>query len=320
MATSDDIKCLICIPSPRNIDAVKKGIDSIEGVPKLFVKYFNEADAYKIIQGYFLEHKDEYDYCVLIPDDLIVRKHDYDRLVQTILNNGGPVNIPTISGMCNVIYFPAHRTRMAICLDKEVDLQRRRREHTWPDLRSRSWKDGGFDNMDLLKVKFTGFAFQFIRRDIVEKIGLLGDKKYNPDHMIQEDYSFDTVFSYMCNHHEPEPIPIYVNPKVRLLHLRGANRIEYPGIESLLVGKRERKVEYIDESNKSKTITKYCVDQYLVNSEQEQKAAVEAAATTSPSTMTTTLVVKRKSSPSGSTDAGLVDSDYSPQPPLPKTR
>jgi hypothetical protein len=275
-STLGEIKPLIAIPSPRDIAAVKQNLDSIENVPKLWVKYFREGDAYKIIQSYFLEHP-EFNYLIISPDDLIVRKHDYDRLVQTIIDNGGPSNIPTLSAVCNVIHFPAHRTQLAICLDQEIDLQRRRRKHVWVDLRSRSWKDGGYDNMDLLKVKFTGFAFQFIRRDIVQEIGLQGDKKHNPDHMIQEDYSFDTVFSYMCNHHEPQPIPIYVNPKVRLLHLRGANKIEYPGIEPLLVGKKERRVEYVDENNKSKTITKQCVDQYLVNpEEQEGKAAVEA--------------------------------------------
>lgn len=260
-STFSDIRPLIAVPSPRDIQVVKHELDAIENVPKLFVKYFIERDAYHIIQSYFLEHP-EFNYLIISPDDLIATKKDYDALINTIINNGGPDKVPVLSGVCNINYLPGYRTTLAISIDTQVHPQRRRRQWNWVDMRSDDWKTK-YEKMTLLPVKFSGFAFQFIRRDIVEKIGFHGDLEFNELHKINQDYSYDVIFCYMCNEHKPEPIPIYVNPQVRMVHLKAANNSEFPGIGRLLVGNKEKQVLYVDENGKEKQITKVSMDSYL---------------------------------------------------------
>ena len=123
--------------------------------------------------------------------------------------------------------------------------------------------------MTLLPVKFSGFACQFIHRSIMKEIGLHGDLEFNELHKMQQDYSFDVIFCYLCNEHKPEPIPIYVNPQVWMHHLRGAHPLQVPGIEPLLVGQKEPRVMFVDAdtTKEESDITQY-VSQYA-NVEQQ---------------------------------------------------
>jgi hypothetical protein len=60
--------------------------------------------------------------------------------------------------------------------------------------------------------------FMFIRRDIVEQVPLQGDTPYDPSRKHIEPKSFDAAFCWDCNQRN---IPIHVDTRVRLLHLRG---------------------------------------------------------------------------------------------------
>lgn len=262
---SDLIRPLIAIPSPRDIPFVKENLDTIK-LPKLWVKYFRESDAYKIIQDYFLEHKEEYTHLIISPDDLVVTDKDYQALVKTIHDFGGPEKIPVLAGVCNIHNTPGYVTQLAICIDHVIHPQRRRRHYIWSDMRHPNWREKGYDKLRLLEVKFSGFAFQFIRRDIVEKIGLQGDLQYNGFYRDAQDCSFDVIFSWMCLENN---IPLYVNPQVKMLHLRGSNPRDYEGIEPVLVGKNDHKVIFVDEKGEEeKDITKQCVERYLPSKDE----------------------------------------------------
>jgi GT2 family glycosyltransferase len=245
-----DIKTLIAVPSPRDIVIFKNALDKIEGVDKLIVKYHPENEAYNTIETYFLEHKDKYNFLCLIPDDLIVRNKDFQALIQTIEDYGGPEKIPVLSGVCNLDNVPGKSSILCICQDSVIHPQRRRRNWQWMDMRSADWLE--FKKERLREVKFSGFACQFIRRDIVEKIGLHGDLHYNELHRQAQDYSFDVIFCWLCLQ---AGIPIYVNPQVQMLHLRGSDHREVKGIQPLLVRKREKKVIYVDAEGKEEDIT-----------------------------------------------------------------
>ena len=220
----------------------------------MWVKYYRENDAYRIMERYFLEHTNA-DYLVIAPDDLVARDEDYRAIVKTIYDHGGPEKFPMIAGVCNLHNMPGYKTLLAICVDQEIEPNRRRRHYIWSDMRHQDWKDKGYDKIDLLKVKFSGFALQFVRRDIVEKYGLAGDKSFNEFDKRQQDLSFDVMLCYACNRNN---IPIYVNPQVWMHHLRGSHPKEVEGIEPLLVGLKESQVLYVDAEGKESNITDLC--------------------------------------------------------------
>lgn len=246
---------LIAIPSPRNIEQVWKSTNSIEGVPKLWVKYYTESDAYRIIEKYFLEQS-KADYLVIAPDDLVVRDQDYKAIVKTIEDHGGSEQIQLISGVCNLHNLPGWGTTLAICIDHPIHPIRRRRVQQWVETRGGDWVQKGYDKTDFLQVKFSGFALQFIRRDFVEQYGLHGDLEFNQFvDRVAQDVSFDVILCHIANEHN---IPIYVNPKVWMHHLKGSHPNEVPGIEPLLTGTEQPKVLFIDEQNKETDVTELC--------------------------------------------------------------
>ena len=247
-----DIKTLIVSASPRDILQSKEGLDDIKGVPKLLVKYFNEADAYKVITSYFLKHKKDFDYMVIAPDDLIVGQKYYDMLMKDLKKEQYPV----LSGVCNVNVINNQVDRLAICIDKLPSIRRDEREFGWADLRN---KDHPIPE-GIIKVKFAGFPFMFIRKDIIEQIEIKGDLDYNldlPKHSTGST-SMDTQFCWEC---DKKGIPIHVDTRVKMVHLAGAS----PSIwgfnsDQLYIGTRPARVLLIDKNGREKDITQEALD------------------------------------------------------------
>lgn len=248
------MKLLLAIPSPRDIPYAKKHMDSIKGenIEKLWIKYHNETEAYAVMENYFLNCSDA-DYLVICPDDLVVQQKNVDALVKTIEDNGGPDRMPVLSGICNYDMTPGAGTILCICVDSLIHPQRRRRHYIWMDMRSSEWRND-YSKRPLFKVKFSGFACQFIHRNIVKTIGLHGDLRYNEMHMQNQDYSFDVIFCWLCN---KSNVPLYVNPQVKMLHLRGADSRKVQGIEPLLVGRPgyDKKVIFVNAEGKEEDVT-----------------------------------------------------------------
>jgi hypothetical protein len=246
-----DIRTLIVSPSPRQILQCKEGIDDIKGVPKLIVKYFKEADAYKIMRDYFLKHKKDFDYMAIAPDDLIVGQRYYDMLIKDLEKEKYPV----LSGVCNLNLLGSPE-RLAICIDKLPNIHKQEREYAWADTRN---KDHPVPS-GIIKVKFSGFPFMFIRKDIVEQIDITGDLPYNldlPPHS-HGSTSMDLQFCWDC---DKKGIDIYCDTRVRMVHLSGA----IPSVwgfssDQLYVGTRPARVFYIDKNGREKDITQEALD------------------------------------------------------------
>lgn len=232
MALSTFIGC----PSPRDVIAFKESISTIDDCDMIYAKYWPEEYAYSIIEDYYLNHTDA-DYLVITPDDLLAAKYHRDQLVSTI-EKYGKENMPTLAGVCNVHNIPGYTTQLAICVDRPISPIRRQRNYKWADLRQKGFRDF-IEKKDRIQVKFSGFPFQFIRRDIVHVLGLKADLSYNPNHRIREGYSIDVVFCHQCNE---QGIPLYINPWVQMLHLRGSSNKDYPGIQPMKVYHEEPKV------------------------------------------------------------------------------
>lgn len=240
-------KVLIASPSPRDLQPWKDGIDSIKCVPKLLVKYYKELEAYTILRDYFLDHQAEFDYLALVPDDLIVNQSHYDALVKDIEDLHNP---PVISGICNYDLTEGQETRLCITIHKMPNMKRGQRPYAWADLRN---KDHPVP-VGIIPVKFSGFPFMFIRRDVVEQIPFEGDIQWNFELLPgTQSQSFDLAFCYLC---EQAGIPVLVDTRVLSLHMKGCNKhIWKCDPDKLQVGIKKARVIYVDEQGNESDIT-----------------------------------------------------------------
>lgn len=240
------VRTLIASPSPRDLQYWKDGIDSIKGVPKLLAKYYKELEAYTILRDYFLDHK-EFDYLALVPDDLIVSQIHYDALVKDIEDLHNP---QVISGVCNYDLTEGQETRLCITIDKMPNGGRKHRPYAWADLRN---KDHPVPH-GIIPVKFSGFPFMFVRRDVVEKIPFEGDIQWNFELLPgTQSQSFDLGFCILC---EQAGIPVLVDTRVLMIHMKSCNqRIWKCNPDKLQVGIKKARVLYVDEQGNESDIT-----------------------------------------------------------------
>jgi hypothetical protein len=200
------IKPLVCVLSPRDIDIVKEGHNTFKHIPHLWLKYWSAIQAYHIIKDFFLNKPigKQFTHLVISPDDLVVTSEHYKALLKTVEQEDYPV----FSGVCNVDC--AHPTTLNICIEAVPNIIRKLRRYHWEDLNK--------VKLGVIQVKFAGMPFTFMRRDVVEKVPLLGDTPYDPLRKGIEPTSFDSAFCWHCSQ---MGIPIHVDTRVKLLHLRG---------------------------------------------------------------------------------------------------
>jgi len=189
------VRPLIAIPSPRDIPDFAEATAKLP-CDKLWIKYHNEREAYRVMRKLFLGAK-VYDYLCILPDDLIATPHDYEILVKDIEQ----FNFPLIAGTCNLLYgdkryitckkLPLSYMNSAMFLMPPEEL---------------------FAGDSIKQVEFDGFAFTFIRRDIVKQIEF-HSKRYSST-------AFDSAFAQECLE---RGIPIRVDVRAKMLHL--ANRL-----------------------------------------------------------------------------------------------
>jgi hypothetical protein len=84
---------LLVIFNPRNIPEFYKAIEKINGISKLWIKYFPQDEAYNKAREFFLQS--DYTHFMILPDDLIVTQADVDAIVNY------DESYDSISGWCN---------------------------------------------------------------------------------------------------------------------------------------------------------------------------------------------------------------------------
>lgn len=183
------IEPLICSASPRDIPDFTAAIKKIP-VDKLFAKYHTEREAYRVLREMFLDTK-KYTHMIICPDDLIVQVKDYEIL----LNDVKEFDYPVIGGIFNINYqnmdtYVAAKKLSPFRLFTNEEL---------------------FADGPIKQVAFDGFAFTFVRRDVVKDIEF-HSKEYSST-------AFDVAFATECQKYD---IPIHVDTRAKMLHL--ANR------------------------------------------------------------------------------------------------
>ena len=85
------MKPLIFIPSPRNLPKFNECISKVKKYDKLWVKYWEQTQAYMIARDWFLN--EDYTHLVIFPDDMI----GYEAQIDTLLEH----DLDVVSGWCN---------------------------------------------------------------------------------------------------------------------------------------------------------------------------------------------------------------------------
>jgi hypothetical protein len=191
---------LLGIPSPRDITTFKEHIDALKA-DKLWCKYYKELEAYQRIRKYFLSHPD-YTHLIICPDDLIVKPYDLTRLIHGLNRYSHPI----LSGMCNLDSKEETKSLVNITPLKHVPhAEPYLRRYVWMSTKSKRMRKG-----EIFQVGYAGFGLFAIRRDIVEKIPFRHDGIC----------CIDTFFCWDC---KQANIPIFVDPKINMLHLKVAD-------------------------------------------------------------------------------------------------
>jgi hypothetical protein len=189
------IRPLIGIPSPRDIPDFADATSKLPA-DKLWIKYHGEREAYRVMRKMFLGAK-KYTHLAILPDDLIATPHDYEILMKDIEE----FDYPLIAGTCNLLY---NDPRYITCKKLPLSYMNSAMFLIPPEEL--------FTGEPIKQVEFDGFAFTFIRRDIVKQIEF-HSKLYSST-------AFDNAFAEEC---KIRGIPMRVDVRAKMLHL--ANRL-----------------------------------------------------------------------------------------------
>jgi hypothetical protein len=206
------MKILIAIPSPREIPEVKQALDEIKYCDKLWIKNYKEYEACKIARTYLLEH-DEYSYLVIAPDDMVVNKTSFDRLVQDLIKR------PTISVLCgysNRDLSNQYKHESTTSIDYLPSWDRVGREYKCQSMEY--FEQIGLSDNPVIQVKYAGFPCMVIRRDVVGLTTLGNDYPDNEE----MGCCSDVVFCNECNR---LGIPIFCDTRCRFLHLKESDQV-----------------------------------------------------------------------------------------------
>lgn len=234
---------LVCLTQARDIQSVLFNFYQIPA-DRLIVKYHHTTRAYKIMREYFLDNK-EYTHLVVQPDDLIVTKADFEKLLEI-----SPY-YPVISGICNCT---VSDPRIAMDITQMPNPNRKLRRYIYTDpIRA----------IGIVKVYWAGFPFTWIRRDIVERIPFEDDTRLNPGVPPNQGWATDVMFHYNCLQ---ENIPVYANCEVFMKHLKGHPLTEDFQIKTGL--ERPQVVQLLSSTGQEQDITKYCHNKYLTEEDK----------------------------------------------------
>jgi len=227
-------KYLFFIPSPRNIPEVKNEI--VANIYKkhdvIWLKYYREIDAYKKARQFFLTSAENYDYLVIIPDDLLVNTQAFENLMAEIEKPSIDVKkYDILAGICNSSYINSEQMGQIAASNVELPTpDKTGGVLLWPHMIKFADLEKRKEN--ILRCKFIGFSFYFIHKNVVRDIPFRVD---NPD---RQQGGVDVFFSADLN---AQGIDQYIDKRSRFVHLRGLSAQNMKSIsvnpDVMLVGK-----------------------------------------------------------------------------------
>jgi len=188
---------------------------------KLILEYYPYPHPHNIARDFFLEHT-EYTHLIIHPQDLLVTKEDYQKLLNDVLYD----DFPVFSGVCNVERPPHRLSGVMNCCIKCPNRDKDNRKYNWIPIPSIP------NLLGITKVGFMGFAFTFIKRSVIERRLIDGEFIFKgcDGKEIYPDLNF-------CNGCKELDIPICVDTDVQLVH--------YANHKPSLIGKQSCKQVFI---------------------------------------------------------------------------
>jgi len=248
---SKKIRPLLVILSPRNIPHIIEKISEIDYVDKLWVKYYSLEDAFAQVLIFFNEHR-EYTHLVINGDD---GAPDYNHLAMLIADVK-KYNLPIVSGCCPIDALKDDwflNVTLRPVVNKDYQMFGLINQPFQIDSKYTSWQPvvtekpmhtnartiyqalpNEFRKLNgIIRVWFEGQALAVIRRDIIEKVGLLWNKDTNLPKWTKVG---DLGFALQC---EIKKVPQYVDLRCYYLHEK---HYEFP--YNILIGKENPYIKF----------------------------------------------------------------------------
>jgi hypothetical protein len=148
------------------------------------------------MREYFLDNA--YSHLILCPDDLLVTPADLAQLIHDIRSG-----FRVVSGMCNVDSKGAKTSLNITTPENLPHANPRLRRYEWISLETMERRT----DKEPFKVGYAGFPLMAIDKDVLAKLPFRNDGLC----------CIDVMFCWDCFH---SGIPIYVDPKINLVHLK----------------------------------------------------------------------------------------------------
>lgn len=198
-------RLLIGVPSPRDLPEFLEATAKLP-YDKFWAKYYTEHPAFKLIQEFFIEHK-EYTHLAILCDDLIVKPEH----ATTLFNEAVEGNYAALGGVCNVGREAEWDGMYNISLTHLTNPQRVYRRYEFIKIQD---AEELAKTTPIVQTRFQGFPFTIIRRDIVERFEFKTDGFYNEKP--GRGCCTDTVFCWETAH---AGVPMHADLRVVMYHM-----------------------------------------------------------------------------------------------------
>ena len=214
------MKYLFFIPTPRNIPEFRKPVVDLlySRFDVIWFKYYPEIEAYTKARNYFLKSPKNYEYFVILPDDLILNENGLNTLINELENPsldmvewGG--HYPVLAGCCNMSYINQNEYEKIAAKQIVVQPTKNPRDRSilFPNFITRT--DLNMLPNDIIQCMWIGFSCEFIARPVLESIPFRGlDTHGYPSGGIDQFFSEDL---------ESIGVPQFIHRKAFFTHLKG---------------------------------------------------------------------------------------------------
>lgn len=227
------MKLLLCFPTPRGDIQIANNYHQFYPHDRLYAKYMKEFKAYNKMREYFLEHT-EYDYMVIIGDDILVPPEYIEKLVKGLEKH----HFKILSGFMNVDQHeynqPHGRINATLQMPEKNMYERNWNFLTRQDLFSLKKKR-------YFKTQFMGFNLMAIHREVIEKHGEFVTTGIWDERGKEGGFNIDLTF---CVKTQELGYDRMVDTHIDMCHLRSSGTIN--------VGKKAEEFVFIPYTKNSK--------------------------------------------------------------------
>lgn len=246
-------KLLFFIPSPRNIPEVKEPIVKLlyKKHDVIWMKYYREIDAYTKARQFFLNSAENYDYLVILPDDLVINEEGLDNILEELENPSiNTKQYDVLSGICNLSFVNRQQAECIAAMGATIPTKDNMTSiDIWDHMIK--YKDLDMRPENIIECKFIGFSLYFIHKNVVKNIPFRNDNADQPN---------EGIDSFFCQDLHSYGYKQYIDKRSSFVHLKGLSAQSTSSISTnpdiLLVGKikphtilvkREKILEAIDK-------------------------------------------------------------------------